>query len=346
VDETSSEDRERLQKGFDDFWNTFELVGEKAKVIKTVPKEQKKREKREEIEREEVEKLEKTELEEELEKKKLEELERKELERKELEEPKTELSKKESLIVVINKIYEILREVEDKLCEDQKKKFEKLRKKIEEAIVRDTPFQGTMTKENRIDIVFDPKKSKKVTPCDKIVFIQVVQNLVDGNPMKPGDFCLGWKYRDKVSTRDSRYVDFFKLEKDPYYNGDDSQDIGTSGESDSKKKNATMDDTPFDSFTDGSKNANTVTFKFETFAFCAKGKDCGKYFEGINWEYTRTKDDVKNGKEGISRITGARDEPSKGFKEAVKKWMDKYKFKPCEKKKKGGHKRDKKKSRE
>src|SRR5258708_7524406 len=102
------------------------------------------------------------------------------------------------------------------------------------------PNNKSKTKANRIDLIFDPDKSEKVTKCDKIVHVQFVRITADGVVKKPGDIDNDWKYRDKVVTSDGWWVDHLKNEKTPDYqqgDGGDGKKNGGSGK-------ATMNDTP------------------------------------------------------------------------------------------------------
>jgi hypothetical protein len=197
-------------------------------------------------------------------------------------------------------------------------------------------FKGTktQTESNRIDIVFKPGESAKCTPCEEIAFIQVMEILVDGTSVKPGEYYKDWDYRDGTALDNNKHVDRLKGRSTPYYGGNGGgTGHSTPGAADGTSKNATMDDTPratdpwfAPGGVDGEKgkdfDATTITYNFETCAFCVKGEDVGKFFECVTWTYTRTKDDVKNGKPGKSTVTGYTDGPSDDFKKAVDKWDD------------------------
>ena len=60
-------------------------------------------------------------------------------------------------------------------------------------------------------------------------------------------------------------------------------------------------------------------------------KDCGKWYEGVRWEYEKTWEDRRDGKKGKSTIidndvTGG---PSKSQLEAFEKFNKAKGFKPC-----------------
>lgn len=209
----------------------------------------------------------------------------------------------------------------------------------------DHPMKGSSTHDNEINIEFDPEKSEKAEECKRIVFVQTVQKVADGKPIMPGEYYEPWKYKDDDALTDGEEkglrVDYLKGEKTPYYN--DPQNTGSSpygdvGSTNGESTKATMGDGPNtgggdngfydeDSNPDGYHVVRTV---FETFAMCAEGPDCGKYYEGIRWNHIKTYEDQKAGNKGQSHIVGYPTEPTAGFKKALKKWLDRYGFKPCE----------------
>jgi hypothetical protein len=190
---------------------------------------------------------------------------------------------------------------------------------------------------NRIDIVFDPDKSCKVTKCDRIVHIQFIQIYVDGKLTKPGDFHSGFKYRDKVVTDKGWWIDHLATETTPDYqqgNGDGKKNGGST-------KARIMDAPEADSADGGTGGPydpashptgwKKVDYKFQTYAWCMKGPDCGKWYEGIGWQYTKTWEDVRDSKPGNSTITdrnipGA---PPGELIDAFDKFNNEKGFKPC-----------------
>ena len=70
---------------------------------------------------------------------------------------------------------------------------------------------------NKIDLVFDSDKSKKVTKCEKIVHVQFNRRFADETVIKPGDYYSGYKYKDKVATSKGWTVDCLKTETTPDY---------------------------------------------------------------------------------------------------------------------------------
>jgi hypothetical protein len=80
---------------------------------------------------------------------------------------------------------------------------------------------------------YTPEAADKST---KIVFIQVMRELLDGVPVKPSVTSPYFSYQDADTTSDFQHVDYVRGEKDPYYNGDDPRDIGTQGNAISKPR--------------------------------------------------------------------------------------------------------------
>jgi hypothetical protein len=62
----------------------------------------------------------------------------------------------------------------------------------------------------------------------------------------------------------------------------------------------------------------TVVLRFETWFWCEKGEDAGKFYEGVRWEYRMTWDKVED---SVKQLTPAPKEPSKGFLEAYEKYL-------------------------
>jgi hypothetical protein len=205
------------------------------------------------------------------------------------------------------------------------------------------PTRGSKTKDNEITIEFDPAASKKVTSCKRIVMVQSVQKFVDGKPIMPGDYYSPWKYKDGDALTSGGNkglrVDYLKGEKTPYYNdpqGTGSSAYGLVGKKNGGTSKSTMGDAPDTGGGDkGFYNKATnptghkkVETRFETFAYCAEGPDCGKWYEGLTWVHTKKHSDAGINS-GVSKIKSHRSTPSKGFKAAFDKWNRKYGFTPC-----------------
>jgi len=153
----------------------------------------------------------------------------------------------------------------------------------------DRPVKGlSAIASDYVDFVYTPEPTDRST---KIVFIQVMRELLDGVPMKPSDSGSGYGYQDGSTTGDLYHVDFQKGEKDPYYNGDDrGEKKGKQGNALAKKPTAaTMSDGP--DFADWwfPKGKSTLVWEFRTAAFSAAGEDRGSYYAYVDWTYTKVK---------------------------------------------------------
>lgn len=192
----------------------------------------------------------------------------------------------------------------------------------------------SVTSGNRIDIAFDPDNSSKVKKCEKIVHVQYIRMLVDDVVAKPGDYYSGYKYRDPVTTDDGWYVDHLQTEKTPDY----QQGMGD-GKKNGDSAKATISDAPntgggdkgFYNLSANPKGWKRVNYEFSSFAYCMKGDDCGKWYEGVQWEYTKTWEDARDGKKGESKIIdkNVTSEPSKSQLEAFEKFNKAKGFTPC-----------------
>ena len=192
---------------------------------------------------------------------------------------------------------------------------------------------GSKTSGNRIDIEFDPDKSSKVKKCEEIVHVQFIRMFSDGVAIKPGTYYSGFKFRDPVTTNDGWYVDHLKEEKTPDYqqgNGNGKKNGGTTKATIVDAPNTGGGDKGFKSPTnpDGWKK---VKYEFVAFAYCMKGDDCGKWYEGVQWEYKKTSDDHLGGKKGESKIinNNVTSKPTKSQLEAFEKFNKAKGFTPC-----------------
>ena len=214
-----------------------------------------------------------------------------------------------------------------------------------------TPFGGSRTgaggASNRIDINFDPRSTSDACPCERIRFIQVMQILVDGIPVDPGDLWNDWEYRDNTALDDDPdtpedetgvHVDRVPGRTQPYYGGNGAgTGSSTVGQCNGTSTPGTMVDLPFmpdgyfqpggpDAALGGDWDADEIVFKFETCAFCEAGEQVGRYFECVNWTYTRTKADVASGSPGRAAIEGTETGPSKAFTKAAQRWAETNNF--------------------
>ncbi len=202
---------------------------------------------------------------------------------------------------------------------------------------KDNPNAESKTKDNRIDIVFDPDKSKKVNNCNKIVHVQAVQIFVDGKPVKVGSYSsTAFGFRDQFSLANGTHVDALETETTPDYQQADAAGKGKKNGSPAKK--AKMSDAPgtsggdkgFFHPTNNPSGIKKYNPKFETFAYCMEGSDCGTWYEGITWEYEKTWEDHRDGKKGVSKITDSCiDKPSKNLIDAFNKFNKEKSFISC-----------------
>lgn len=196
------------------------------------------------------------------------------------------------------------------------------------------PADETKTTANRIDIVFDPDKSTKVKKCDKIVHVQFVRRYGDGKVIKASEFSSALSHKDADTTADGWSIDSLASETTPDYQqgtGDGKKNGGTT--------KATMTDAPKTGGGDkGFYNAGTNPTGWKThrkefyaFAYCMKGPDCGTWYEGVHWEYTKSWEDQRDGKLGSSTILNknVQPPPDKGLIEAFDKFNKNKGFEPC-----------------
>jgi hypothetical protein len=109
--------------------------------------------------------------------------------------------------------------------------------------------QGTFTIEtngNTIKTSFVPKEG---VDCEKIVFVQTVKSFFwDGDSWEmttPLEENSDWEYKDDDTTEDGTRVDHIFCEKDPAYNGDDTnKDSGQQGSSGDPPTPSKMSDGP------------------------------------------------------------------------------------------------------
>jgi hypothetical protein len=170
---------------------------------------------------------------------------------------------------------------------------------------------------NRIDFTFGPTTSAPKPQCDEIVIIQSIQMTADGSPIIPGAWYSPWKCRDAVALAEATYIDHDCPCTTPYYTYCFN---GTAGASDGVTRNATSVDAP-DATYGGDKGFRhpsnptgwqTLTWHFETYAFCAAGTECGTWYDGVAWNYTKTDADNMAGRNGLSTATASLTPPGPG----------------------------------
>ena len=188
---------------------------------------------------------------------------------------------------------------------------------------------------NEIDIVFEPGKSKKIKKCDKIVHVQFMRYYADGKIINAATYAsAAYAHKKNITTKKGWVVDCLSGETTPDYQqgtGDGSKN-GTS-------TNATMFDAPktgggdkgFYDKTSNPTGWKKVRFEFVTYAWCMKGPDCGKWYEGVCWQWTKTYKDQKAGNNGHSKIVNKNvtKGPSKDQLGAFNTFNKDKGFKPC-----------------
>jgi hypothetical protein len=184
------------------------------------------------------------------------------------------------------------------------------------ATVRAISASGSGT----VSTTYTPEAKDQST---KIVFIQVMRELLDGAPVKPSVAAPSFAYQDSDTTSDFYHVDYVSGEKDPYYNGDDPQDFGPQGNAvATPPKPASTSDTP--NYNDGSFPAGKtkLLWEFRTAAFSAAGADQGSYYGYADWAYAKEK-----GKAATTAVGATRSgEPGSKFESAVKLWNSNHGF--------------------
>ncbi len=181
----------------------------------------------------------------------------------------------------------------------------------------------------RINSSFDPTDVCDVTPCTKIVFIQVLTQIgtkADGTTrvLKPSDF-KNFPNSTKIAkdvTVSGFQVDYLFGEKDPYYNGDDLQDPGTQGVQDGAPKASTTSDAPATNEANWPADITKVTREFEMAAFCTAGTNAGEFLGKITWTFEKEKGKAASS----SLLSTSRDQPSQNFRDALSLWNTNHGF--------------------
>jgi hypothetical protein len=189
---------------------------------------------------------------------------------------------------------------------------------------------------NRIDITFDPSTTSPKPQCDRIILTQWIQMTADGSPIMPGTYYTPWVCRDPTALADATYLDHGSCAYKTPYPVD--RGIGTPGSSNGTTTNATYFDAPttgggnrgFNSATNPT-GWNTVAYYFGNYAFCAAGQDCGTWYDGIAWNYTKTAADHAAGRDGVATATASLIPPGPGSR--IVQAFDQYNsvkgFTPC-----------------
>jgi len=192
------------------------------------------------------------------------------------------------------------------------------------------PFTNT-PKPSEMLLSFDPTKSRRVGRCGQIKFVQTCQIIADSKPIQPGLFFAGFKFRDAFALGDGTYIDTFEENLTPFYDvvssigffrespeGSGQIVAGEAGMGDAPiAKNKTIMFNP----ATNPKGFRDVTMKLEIFATCAAGKDTGKFYEGVRWEWHLTAQENTAGSNGTVRIIEKDvDVPSQAFFDALGKY--------------------------
>lgn len=179
-----------------------------------------------------------------------------------------------------------------------------------------------------IDITFDPSTSKLASKCKQIVHTQFIRTYADSKSLKPGDYYSGLSYQDAKTTSKNWVVDYVSGETTPDY----QQGSGV-GKKNGGSTSATMDDTPGTGGGDkGFKSPgnpggwSNVVFSFATYAWCMKGSDCGKWYEGMTWKWEKSAADQIAGRDGTASVVNSdAPGPLAHHLDAFKK----FGYKPC-----------------
>ena len=186
----------------------------------------------------------------------------------------------------------------------------------------DDPAEQTTTSGstsgNRIDVTFDPTSTTPTPDCDRLILTQWIQMTGDGSPIMPGTYYTPWTCRDPTALSDCTYLDHGSCAYKTPYPVD--RGIGSAGWSNASGSSpATYHDAPTTGGGDkgfrSSSNPGgwqTVTYYFGNYAFCAAGTDCGTWYDGVGWEYTKTAADHAAGRAGKATATASLVPPSPG----------------------------------
>ncbi|HMS82444.1 MAG TPA: hypothetical protein PKD12_02190 [Nitrospira sp.] len=190
------------------------------------------------------------------------------------------------------------------------------------------------TSGNGFDITFDPSTTTPRPQANEIQFIQSIQMTADGTAMNPGTYYSRFAYRDPTAISDSTYIDHLASFRTPYLaeNGHGTAGFSNSGST----GNATFHDAPNTGGGDrGFKTSanptgwNTVVYNFQTLAFATVGTDCGTWYDGIGWTYTKTAADQVAGSNGTSSGFASLLGPSASTQAAFDRFNSVKGFTPC-----------------
>lgn len=189
------------------------------------------------------------------------------------------------------------------------------------------PWNATTPGGKSIKIEFNPTDVCDVTPCTKIVFVQVVTltgEKADGTTrtLTYSDIAFPDAAKHQVDVSNGWKVDYLIGESDPYYNGDDPSDNTSQGTQGKMPTSATMTDAPF--LPDSSYPADIVKLlvDFEVTGFCAAGSNKGEFLGNVKWRWQRS----KGGAGSVSVVSTDRNAPSQNLLNALSTWNTNHSF--------------------
>ena len=179
------------------------------------------------------------------------------------------------------------------------------------------------TSGNTIDIEFDPHATN--VNCPKIGFAQTVKWSLDGMVVtKPSTVIPEWAYKDDDILTNGWRIDHVFCEKDPYYNGDDCPQDGSSPQQGSSQGSggattkSEMSDSPYTADVDFPTGKTMSKLEFEMCAVCMEGPNAGTVYGCIKWKYERT----KGGDAGtVTLLSTAVEAQSQDHKDALAKYV-------------------------
>jgi len=204
--------------------------------------------------------------------------------------------------------------------------------------------------ENLIFFVFRPDKPLSgCNACRNLVHVQFVRTLADSGsgpvPIKESEFqgVAGMQFDAVTEDKELWHVDQDHVAPSlqPFLQGvDQSSENGCAG---FKSFIASHSSWSFDqpSTAGGSKGFfdpstktgpwRTIMFQFATFAWCFRGSDCGTFYQGVSWRYTKTFEDHLKKRPGKTSVTFSdlMTQPTARQLEAFKKWNEQVGFDPC-----------------
>jgi hypothetical protein len=178
----------------------------------------------------------------------------------------------------------------------------------------------------KINIKFDPTDVCDVTPCTKLVLIQVDRRVGiknDGTEVAEPDSNWGMDPAGDADLTPGKYiVDRVLGRTEPYYGGNGAG-TGASSPGATPSTPATMTDTPTQPDAFFPAGFKAVRLEFETAAFCASGDDRGRYFGRVFWKWEKAKG---AGAGTATFVSSDRNQPSATFLQALNIWIKNHAF--------------------